>query len=54
MKMDFKIFYFIYLLNIIFCDTEKLNSIENLLNWAKKKENIYKSIIKIKSNKWRT
>ena len=36
--MDLKIFYLIYLLNIIFCDKEKVNEIENLLNWAKKKK----------------
>jgi len=47
MKMDFKIFYFIYLLNIIFCDTEKLNSIENLLNWAKKKKIYINPLLKL-------
>ena len=30
MKMDFKIFYLIYLLKIVFCDKEKFNEIENL------------------------
>ena len=38
--MDLKIFYLIYLLNIIFCDKEKVNEIENLLNWAKKRKYI--------------
>ena len=45
--MDLKIFYLIYLLNIIFCDKEKVNEIENLLNWAKKKKIYINPLLKL-------
>ena len=47
MKMDFKIFYLIYLLKIVFCDKEKFNEIENLLNWAKKKKIYINPLLKL-------